>query len=175
MSGQFFPAPLITKAHALLNSCRHRSVQLVTAESCTGGLVSALLTEIAGSSAVVDRGFVTYSNEAKSDALGIPMALIEHYGAVSSEVAKAMAEGALQHSKAHISLSITGIAGPDGGTPTKPIGLVHFATAWRHAPTQPPQGVTACHEFFGPRERYAIRSAALEKALDLLADSLNQI
>lgn len=106
-----------------------QGTMLATAESCTGGMVSAALTAIAGSSTVLERGFVTYSNEAKAEMLGVPMALIQTHGAVSEEVARAMAEGALTHSRAQRAVAITGIAGPGGGSPDKPVGLVHFAIA----------------------------------------------
>lgn len=106
---------------------RTHGLMLATAESCTGGMVCAALTDIAGSSDWFERGFVTYSNQAKNDMLGVPLALIERHGAVSEPVARAMAEGALHHSRAQVSLAITGIAGPGGGTPEKPVGTVWFA------------------------------------------------
>lgn len=118
-------------AKRLLRACRVRGLRLATAESCTGGLVVAVLTEIAGSSDVVDRGFVTYSNEAKQEMLGVPSKMLKSRGAVSAETAAAMAKGAIAHSQADISVAITGIAGPGGGTPQKPVGLVHFAAASR--------------------------------------------
>ena len=107
---------LVAEAGALLALCRARKLKLATAESCTGGLVAAILTEVPGSSDVVERGFVTYSNEAKTEMLGVPAALIETHGAVSEAVARAMAEGALEHSHADIAVSVTGVAGPGGGT-----------------------------------------------------------
>jgi nicotinamide-nucleotide amidase len=116
-------------ARALLNLCKAKQLTIVTAESCTGGLVAGALTDMAGSSAVVDRGFVTYSNEAKEEVLGVPHDVLDRYGAVSRETAEAMALGALTHSPAMLSVAITGIAGPGGGTPAKPVGLVHFAAA----------------------------------------------
>ncbi len=109
--------------------------RIATAESCTGGLVAGLLTAVPGSSAVVDRGFVTYSNEAKTDLVGVPAALIAAHGAVSEPVARAMAEGALGRSLADAAVAITGIAGPGGGSPDKPVGLVHFALALKGKPT----------------------------------------
>jgi nicotinamide-nucleotide amidase len=134
---------------------------IVTAESCTGGLVAALLTEIAGSSTVFERGFVTYSNAAKAQALGVPQNLLEIYGAVSSQVALAMAEGALAHSSADIALAITGIAGPGGGSPQKPVGLVYFGCGGK--------GKVITHERrFGDIGRGKVRQAAVEVALDLL-------
>lgn len=138
---------------------------VATAESCTGGMVAAALTDIAGSSDVVDRGFVTYSNEAKADLLGVPMALIEEHGAVSEEVARAMAEGALARSRAGLTVAITGVAGPGGGTAEKPVGLVHFATAREDAPTIHDRQV-----FEG--ERAAVRRQAMDHALSLMAARL---
>lgn len=116
-------------ATIILGQCRAQGLMLATAESCTGGLVAALFTEIPGSSSVLDRGFVTYSNEAKTEMLGVPADLIESHGAVSPEVAQAMAEGALKHSRADLAIGITGIAGPGGGTADKPVGLVYVAGA----------------------------------------------
>ena len=175
MSQSHFPSPLVTKAHALINACRHHEKMIVTAESCTGGLLAGLLTEIAGSSAVVERGFVTYSNEAKTELIGTPAALISSHGAVSSEVAHAMAQGALRHSRAHISLAITGIAGPDGGTTKKPVGLVHFATSWRSSTTSPIEGTHHFEARYEPISRSFIRTATLDTALELLAESLRRI
>ena len=123
------PEALTAKAGEVLELCRLHGVMLATAESCTGGLVAAALTAIPGSSSVVERGFVTYSNQAKTEMIGVPEALIEAHGAVSAQVARAMAEGAVAHSRADIGLSITGIAGPDGGTAAKPVGTVHIAAA----------------------------------------------
>jgi len=118
-------------ARVLLDLCRTKKLTIATAESCTGGLVAAMLTEIPGSSDVLERGFVTYSNAAKEAMLGVPGATLEEFGAVSRETAEAMAQGALAHSPADLAVSITGIAGPGGGTPDKPVGLVHFAGAAR--------------------------------------------
>ncbi len=118
-------------ARRVLALARARGLHIATAESCTGGLVAAALTEIAGSSDVVECGFVTYSNEAKQKMLGVPAATLKRHGAVSSETAAAMAAGALKHSPADISLAITGIAGPGGGSKQKPVGLVYFAAACR--------------------------------------------
>ncbi len=112
------------RAAALLEAYRQRGLMVATAESCTGGLIAGLLTEVPGSSAVVERGFVTYSNEAKTEMLGLPADLIAQHGAVSEPVARAMAAGALGRSRADVAVSITGIAGPEGGTPEKPVGLV---------------------------------------------------
>jgi nicotinamide-nucleotide amidase len=118
-------------ASVLLDLCKAKKLTLATAESCTGGLVAAALTDIAGSSAVVDRGFVTYTNEAKHQMLGVPSDTLNKFGAVSRETAEAMARGALAHANADIVVAITGIAGPGGGSPDKPVGLVHFAAASR--------------------------------------------
>ncbi|KYB44854.1 damage-inducible protein CinA, partial [Brucella anthropi] len=122
---------LVAEAQAIdvLNACRKHCIMIATAESCTGGLIAGALTDIAGSSDVVDRGFVTYSNEAKNEMIGVPMDLINQVGAVSKEVAIAMAEGALNNSRAGISIAVTGIAGPGGGSAEKPVGLVHIASA----------------------------------------------
>ena len=136
---------ILAEAAALLDHYRAHGWQIATAESCTGGLIAAALTHIAGSSDVVDRGFVTYSNAAKTDLLGIDPALIEAHGAVSQAVAAAMATGALARSTAHAAIAVTGIAGPGGGSPGKPVGTVWFGLATRntdpnrtpHPPRQP--------------------------------------
>jgi nicotinamide-nucleotide amidase len=122
-----FAGAQIVQATQFLNDARVKGLRVTTAESCTGGLIAALLTEIPGSSDVVERGFVTYSNEAKEDLLGVPGDLIRQYGAVSEPVAQAMAQGALKHSLAHMAVAVTGIAGPGGGTEEKPVGLVYIA------------------------------------------------
>ena len=124
-------ADLVADARALVDLCRDRGLTIATAESCTGGLVSAALTEIPGSSAVFDRGFVTYSDAAKQAMLGVPAPTLAAFGAVSRETARAMAQGALAHAPADIAVAVTGIAGPGGATPSKPVGLVHFAAASR--------------------------------------------
>lgn len=116
-------------ATAVLKACRARGLKVATAESCTGGLVAGALTEIAGSSDVLDRGYVTYSNDAKQQMLGVPAETLKKFGAVSAETAVAMARGALGKAQADIVVAITGIAGPGGGSPGKPVGLVHFAAA----------------------------------------------
>jgi len=121
-------------AAKVLGLCRERGLLLVTAESCTGGLLAATFTAIPGASDVFERGFVTYSNASKSEMLGVPFWLIERHGAVSEDVARAMAGGALTHSQATLAIAITGIAGPDGGTPEKPVGLVYFAAGRRDEP-----------------------------------------
>ena len=124
-------ADLRKAAERVLKLCRAGGLHVATAESCTGGLVVAALTEIPGSSDVVDRGFVTYSDDAKRAMLGVPAATLKRYGAVSAQTAKAMAAGALKNSRADLAVSITGIAGPGGGSRQKPVGLVHFAAASR--------------------------------------------
>jgi nicotinamide-nucleotide amidase len=155
--------PIETLEHAarVLAQLRAQNDRVATAESCTGGLIAAALTHIAGSSDVVDRGFVTYSNEAKSDLLGVPPEMIAKHGAVSQQVARAMAEGALSRSLATVAVSVTGIAGPGGGTPEKPVGLVCFGLALRGAPTQ-----TTQHIF--PGDRAAVRAQTVEKALHMM-------
>jgi len=156
---------LVQRAAALLKRYEAEGLRIVTAESCTGGLLAALLTEVPGSSTVVERGFVTYSNEAKTDMLGIAADLIAQHGAVSEPVARAMAEGALGRSHADVAVSITGIAGPGGATATKPVGLVHFAVA-RGAHTG------ALERRYGDLGRGIVREKAVEDALGLLAAAL---
>lgn len=148
-------------SEAVLELYRQRGQMLATAESCTGGLVAGALTDVAGSSDVVERGFVTYSNEAKNQMLGVPMNLIETHGAVSEPVARAMAEGAVANSGADVAVSITGVAGPGGGTAEKPVGLVHFATAEAGETTH------ADHRIFDG-DRAAVRAQAVDHALSLL-------
>jgi nicotinamide-nucleotide amidase len=120
---------LIKAATELLEKCRTAGLKLVTAESCTGGLIAGYLTEVAGASDVLERGFVTYSNTSKSEQLGVPVALIATEGAVSEGVVRAMAEGALAHSHADLAVAVSGVAGPGGGSEDKPVGLVHIAAA----------------------------------------------
>ena len=151
---------------ALLDKCRERGVKITTAESCTGGMVAALLTSIAGSSDVFDCGFVTYSNEAKIGMLGISPEIIVEFGAVSRECALAMVHGAILKSAATLAVSITGIAGPGGGSTTKPVGLVHFACARRNGATLHRE------ERFGDIGRDGVRKASVEVALDLLEAQL---
>ncbi len=126
---QLLPTELLADARKVIDVCRGAGLKIATVESCTGGLLAGALTSIAGSSEVVERGFVTYSNEAKSEQVGVPGALIDAHGAVSEEVARAMAEGGVAQSRADLAIAITGIAGPDGGTAAKPVGLVHIAGA----------------------------------------------
>lgn len=156
---------ILAQAEALLAACRAAGLKLATAESCTGGLIAASLTAIAGSSDVVDRGFVTYSNQAKTDLVGVPAALIDAYGAVSEPVARAMAEGALARSLADIAVSVTGVAGPGGGSAEKPVGLVWFGCARKGRPT-----VTESHIL--PGDRTEIRRATVARALQLAADAI---
>jgi nicotinamide-nucleotide amidase len=168
MSASLPTAPALTERAAnLLEAYEARGLMVATAESCTGGLVAALLTEIAGSSAVVERGFVTYSNEAKTELLGVPAALIASQGAVSREVAQAMAEGALSHSGAHVTVAITGIAGPGGGSAAKPVGLVHFGLAVKGKPTR------TLERRYGDPGRSEVRRRAVEDALGLLEQALD--
>jgi nicotinamide-nucleotide amidase len=155
---------LLAEARALLDLCRAKKRTIATAESCTGGLVAATLTEIPGSSDVLERGFVTYSNAAKMAMLGVPAGVIARFGAVSRETAEAMAQGALAHSPADLAVSITGIAGPGGGSPGKPVGLVHFAAATR-------SGALVHHEGrFGDIGRAQVRHVSVKQALDMLRE-----
>lgn len=156
---------ILAQAEALLAACRARALKIATAESCTGGLVAGALTAIAGSSAVVDRGFVTYSNEAKSEAIGVDAGLIATHGAVSEPVARAMARGALAHSRADLAVAITGIAGPGGGSAAKPVGLVHFAVATRGG------DVFHREERFGDVGRAEVRRLSVATALSMLQEA----
>ena len=149
-------------AEEVLSAAREKGDLIVTAESCTGGLLAATFTAIAGSSDVFERGFVTYSNASKSEMLGVPFWLIEKHGAVSEDVARAMAGGALTHSHASLAVAITGIAGPDGGTPEKPVGLVHFAAGRPEGPMHHERVV------FGEIGRDEVRRRSVERALSLL-------
>jgi nicotinamide-nucleotide amidase len=157
---------LEARAAALLKAYGERGWKIASAESCTGGLVAALLTEVSGSSAVVERGFVTYSNEAKSELLGIEPGLITEHGAVSAPVAVAMADGALARSRADVVVSITGIAGPGGQTSTKPVGLVHFGLARRG------QATRHLERRYGDLGRRTVRERAVAEALGLLEAAL---
>jgi nicotinamide-nucleotide amidase len=156
-----FEAKTLALAHSVLDSCHARGWHIATAESCTGGLVAGALTAIGGSSDVVERGFVTYSNKAKSELLGVPPELIAEHGAVSTETAAAMAQGAVARSPVDLAISVTGIAGPGGATPTKPVGLVVFGLARRDGTCRTERRV-----FTG--DRSAVRQAALQRALELL-------
>lgn len=161
-----FSTRLIQYARLLIGDCAEKGQRIVTAESCTGGLIAGCLTEIAGSSAVVDCGYVTYSNEAKRDLLGVPGDMIADYGAVSEPVARAMAEGALHESRAHIAIAVTGIAGPGGGTPMKPVGLVHIACLRENR-----RMLHQVHHF-GDLGRSEIRIKTIEGAFDLIQRQL---
>ena len=160
------PNDILSAAEALVRRMEAKGLTLATAESCTGGLVSAAVTEIPGSSNVLLAGYVTYSNAAKSDLLAVDPGLIERHGAVSAEVARAMAEGALDRSGASFAVSITGIAGPGGATATKPVGLVHFALARKAAPC-----VNESRNFAG-LNRSGVRLEAVRTALRLIADAI---
>lgn len=161
-----FPADIQALARDVIARARDRGLMVCAAESCTGGLVAGALTDVAGSSAVVERGFVTYSNAAKTDLLGVPAGLIEAHGAVSEPVARAMAEGALKRSGAQISVAVTGIAGPGGGSADKPVGLVHFAAGG-------PRGLIHLERRFGDRGREAVRLDSVRVALELLLDRID--
>ncbi|HYF21927.1 MAG TPA: CinA family protein [Caulobacteraceae bacterium] len=164
-----FPDDIVALANEVLENAKDCGIMIATAESCTGGLVAGALTAISGSAKVVDRGFLTYCNEAKHEMLGVPQTLLDDAGAVSEPVARAMAEGALERSHADLTVSITGIAGPTGGGPLKPIGLVHFATAMRDGQT------VHRRELFGDLGRERVREASVKVALGLLMDRLKEI
>ncbi|HUN39727.1 MAG TPA: CinA family protein [Acetobacteraceae bacterium] len=156
---------ILETAAALLDACRERGIRLATAESCTGGLIAAALTAIAGSSDVVDCGFITYSNDAKTELVGVPPDTIARHGAVSEDVARAMAAGALAHSRANIAVSVTGLAGPGGGSFEKPVGMVWFGLAQRD------RSVAAERQIF-PGDRAAVRAAAVAHALAMISARL---
>jgi nicotinamide-nucleotide amidase len=160
-----FSPDLLARAEKLLADARAKGLKIATAESCTGGLVAGLLTEIAGSSDVFERGFVTYSNQAKEELLSVPHAILETYGAVSAETARAMAEGALKHSRADLAVAVTGIAGPGGGSASKPVGLVHLAAA---------RGESVIHREcgFGDIGRSNVRLKSVEIALEMFEQLL---
>jgi len=151
-------------AIALLDLCKAKGLTIATAESCTGGLVAGALTDIAGSSAVVDRGFVTYTNAAKEQMLGVPVETLKQHGAVSRETAEAMAKGVLAHAPADLAVSITGIAGPDGGSAEKPVGLVHFAAAARDG------RLIHREQRFGNLGRAEVRRLSVLQALAMLSE-----
>ena len=163
----FTPA-LTARAAALIARYAALGLKIATAKSCTGGLVAGLLTEIPGSSAVLERGFVTYSNEAKRELLGVPAGTLEAHGAVSEATARAMARGAIARSRAEVAVSITGVAGPAGGTAEKPVGLVHFACAG------PGAAMVAIERRFGDLGRSEIRIASIEQALVLLEQAAEE-
>jgi nicotinamide-nucleotide amidase len=155
-----FPEQSLALARRLLAACETRGLRLATAESCTGGLIIGCLTEIAGSSSVVERGYVTYDNRAKQEMLGVSANLLQSVGAVSEEVARAMATGARERAKTHLAIAVTGIAGPSGATPTKPVGLVHMAISLRDQPTKHAMQIF-------PGDRSAVRLATVNAALEL--------
>lgn len=158
---------LIAEAETLLGDLRERKLLVATAESCTGGLIAGYLTEVAGASDVVERGFITYSNQAKAELLGVPMALIMQKGAVSAEVARAMAEGALGLSRAQICVAVTGVTGPGGGTDQKPVGLVYIAIAKQGRPTR------ATEFQFGDIGRGGVRRRAVGAAFALIRAAMD--
>ena len=161
-----FTLEIETLARLVIDDARGRSLRIVTAESCTGGLVAGALCAVSGASDVFERGFVSYSNRAKQEQLGVSGDLIADLGAVSEPIARMMAEGALENSHAHIAIAITGVAGPGGGTPMKPVGTVHLATARAN------QSVYHRHEFFDLDSREEIQLAAVKLALEMLQDRL---
>lgn len=163
-----FPADIIAKAEAVLAAARAKKLKIATAESCTGGLIGGALTEIAGSSDVFDRGFVTYSNEAKATVLKVPTEILRAHGSVSRETAIAMVEGALARSRADIAVAVTGVAGPGGGTVEKPVGLVHFASARKGAEPQP------LERRFSDAGRTQVRLDTVRQALDMLLDEIKR-
>lgn len=154
-------------AREILADCEARGVMLATAESCTGGMIAAALTDIAGSSAVVDRGFVTYSNEAKIEMLGVSPATLHRHGAVSAQTAREMAAGALARSRAGVAVSVTGIAGPGGGSPAKPVGLVWFGIAATG------RDIATVSRAFEDRGRASIRAESVRVALELVRDAVS--
>ncbi|MGC6499402.1 MAG: CinA family protein [Henriciella sp.] len=157
-----FPDRIRNLALLTMDEAMQRRVRISTAESCTGGLLAGLFTEFAGSSKVLERGFVAYSNAAKAEMLGVAGDVLADYGAVSEPVARLMAEGALEHSRANLAVAVTGIAGPGGGTPMKPVGTVHIACARENQ--------AMIHEMLtlGDIGRYEIRMATLEAALNMI-------
>lgn len=160
-----FPEDIQRLAQQIVATATARGLMLATAESCTGGLVAAALTAVPGSSAALDRGFVTYSNDAKRQMLDVPQEVLARHGAVSEATARAMAAGAVARSSAQVSVSVTGVAGPGGGSLEKPVGLVHFAAAG-------PSGVVHREMRFGAIGRDAVRLASVRVALDMLEDRL---
>ena len=152
----------------IVQRCTDSAKLVVTAESCTGGLIAGAITDIAGSSAALERGFVTYSNASKNEMLDVPAEMIEEHGAVSEEVAHYMVLGALGHSRANFGVAVTGVAGPGGGSEEKPVGLVYIAVA-----TKEPQRVVVSKELFPDNGRASIREATVQRALTMLLDQLD--
>ncbi|MHB8529975.1 MAG: CinA family protein [Caulobacteraceae bacterium] len=161
-----FSLEIDTLARLVLDDAREKSLRIVTAESCTGGLVAAALCAIPGASDVFERGFVAYTNRAKQELLGISGDLIADLGAVSEPIARMMAEGALENSHAHLAVAVTGVAGPGGGTPMKPVGTVHFATARTN------ESLHHRMEFFELETRGEIQMVSVQTALEMLRDRL---
>ncbi|MDX2121806.1 MAG: CinA family protein [Gemmatimonadota bacterium] len=161
-----FPLEVETLARLLIDEVRERHLRVTTAESCTGGLVAAAICSIPGASDIFERGFVTYTNRAKQEMLGVPGDLIADFGEVSEPVARMMAEGALANSHAHIAVAITGVAGPGGGSPMKPVGTVHLATARSTA------GIRHRHELFEGQTRLDVQMAAVAVALQMMRDAI---
>lgn len=161
-----FDTAVTATAADLLDAYRRARLRIATAESCTGGLIAACLTEIAGSSDVLERGFVTYSNDSKVELLQVPADMLDKHGAVSPHVARAMAEGALAHSRADVAVAVTGIAGPGGATPAKPVGLVYLACLRKGREPRIER-----HQFHGDRQ--AVRLASLEVAFELLRQQID--
>jgi nicotinamide-nucleotide amidase len=161
-----FPLEIVTLARLLVDEARERSLRIVTAESCTGGLVAGAICSIAGASDVFERGFVVYTNRAKQEMLGVSGDLIADLGAVSEPIVRMMAEGALENSHAHLAVAITGVAGPGGGTPLKPVGTVHFATARAN------QSVQHRMEIWDEDDRETIQLKAVQTALEMMRERL---
>jgi nicotinamide-nucleotide amidase len=161
-----FNLEIVTLARLLIDEARERSLRIVTAESCTGGLVAGAICAVPGASDVFERGFVAYTNRAKQELLNVPGDLIADLGAVSEPVARMMAEGALEASNAHLSVAITGVAGPGGGTPLKPVGTVHIATARAN------QRIMHQEHFFEEDTREGVQLAAVQAALQMMRDRL---
>ncbi|PXA73384.1 damage-inducible protein CinA [Caulobacter sp. D4A] len=161
-----FPIEIETLARLLIDEAREKKLRLTAVESCTGGLVAGSICAISGASDVFERGFVTYTNRAKSEMVGVPGDLIADHGAVSEPVARMMAEGGLANSNAHVAVAITGIAGPGGGTPMKPVGTVHFAVARAN------RSVVHRHEHFAGETREAVQMAAIRTALEMLREAV---
>lgn len=153
-------------AQSVIDGAREKRLKVTTAESCTGGMIAAAITDRSGSSAIFDFGFVTYANEAKTDLLHVPAEILEKYGAVSAETARAMAKGALAHARADIAVAVTGIAGPDGGTKEKPVGLVWFGLAT-------PSGVRAERRLFANASRAVVRAKSVEAALTMVKQAID--
>jgi nicotinamide-nucleotide amidase len=162
-----FSLEIETLARLLVDEARQKSLRIVTAESCTGGLVAAAICGVAGASDVFERGFITYSNRAKQELLGVPGDLIADLGAVSEPVSRMMAEGALENSHAHVAVAITGVAGPGGGTALKPVGTVHIATARTN------QALMHRLELFDQDTREGVQMAAVQSALQALLDRVS--